>query len=142
VAAASPRAGLAISQEQAIETTTEHARKGGEFMAVLSGCSAFRSATVGAAKHQTQVPLRQVRPALHIFPQPPQLRGSVRTSTHAPPHRLVSGPHTHAPLLQDAPLAQVWPHCPQLAGSICTSVQAPAHTCCAPGQAQRDETQA
>ena len=37
---------------------------------------------------QTQEPLRQVRPALHILPQPPQFRASVPEFTHAPAHKV------------------------------------------------------
>ena len=59
---------------------------------------------------QTHEPLRQVRPEVHILPQPPQFRGSVRTFTQALPQRLVSAPHAQVPLLHDAPPAQARPH--------------------------------
>jgi hypothetical protein len=66
--------------------------------------------SAGLGEVQTHVPLRQVRPELHILPHPPQFRGSLRTFTHALPQRLVSAPHAQVPLLHDAPPAQARPH--------------------------------
>src|SRR5262245_61761733 len=43
------------------------------------------------------VPFVHASPAEHTFPQPPQFRGSVNTSTQTVPHWFVSPPHPHTP---------------------------------------------
>jgi hypothetical protein len=59
--------------------------------------------------------------------QPPQLRGSVSTLTHAPLHRLVSPPQAQTPLLHDEPSGQAFAQPPQLDGSRFVSTQIPPH---------------
>ena len=57
-------------------------------------------------------------PRWHAVPHAPQLKNSLRKSTHCEPHDLF-GPHagTHAPWMQIEPAAQLVPHAPQLFGS-------------------------
>lgn len=80
-----------------------------------------------------QLPFRQASLAPHLVPQPPQLFGSVFTSTHAEPH--LAKPAWHAnpqpPLAHWAmPLAgtlQELPQPPQFSGSVFTSTQLEPH---------------
>src|SRR5262245_32303753 len=53
-----------------------------------------QSETVGLQ----QMPPAQTCPSGHVWLQPPQLRGSDRTSTHTPPHTVPG--QTHVPELQ------------------------------------------
>jgi len=75
--------------------------------------------------YPVHVPFTQNRNAPHALPQPPQLVGSVSTSTHAPLQSFVFEPHTHVPDWQTAPAPHVLPHAPQLVGSIEVSVHSP-----------------
>jgi hypothetical protein len=63
----------------------------------------------------------------HARPQPPQLLGSVRTSTQVPLQSFVSDPQTHRPPWQSAPAPHEWPHDPQFVGSVFVSAQSPLH---------------
>ena len=73
-------------------------------------------------------------PAAQTLPQPPQLRGSVSTSTQASPHLLVSPPQAQLPFRQEAPLPQALPQLPQLAGSVRRSAQPPTWQKVVPGE--------
>jgi hypothetical protein len=62
---------------------------------------------------------------LHAIPQPPQLLGSLFTSTHDMLLQSMSGAPqvaTHLPALHFCPSAQALAHVPQLAGSVCLFV--------------------
>jgi len=67
-------------------------------------------------------------PAAQTLPQPPQLRGSVSTSTQASPHLLVSPPQAQLPFRQEAPLPQALPQLPQLVPSLRSCTQRPLQT--------------
>jgi hypothetical protein len=47
--------------------------------------------------YEPHVPFVQNWNPAHTLPQPPQLAGSVRTSTQLPLQAFVAGPQTHAP---------------------------------------------
>jgi hypothetical protein len=63
----------------------------------------------------------------HALPHPPQLAGSVSTSTHAPPHEFLSGPQTQLPASQIEPPPHGLSQPPQWAGSVFVSVQSAPH---------------
>jgi hypothetical protein len=75
-------------------------------------------------------------------PQALQLFGSVCVLTHVPlqqvkpvAHDWPDVPHWHAPPVQVSPVGQVWPHDPQLAGSVPVLLQVPSqHFCPVPVQ--------
>src|SRR5260221_1639516 len=74
-----------------------------------------------------QVPPTQL-PLAHVWPQVPQLAGSLVVSVHAAPHIIMGGLH---PVVTHWPASQVpvhrWPHDPQLLRSVVGSTQAPPH---------------
>ena len=86
---------------------------------------------------QRQRPLRQVCPAPHASPQPPQFIASVSVLTHASPHgsRSVGQSVTHAPRAHTLPAGQATPQPPQFAESVSTEVQVPAQSTCAAAHA-------
>jgi hypothetical protein len=70
----------------------------------------------------------------HLFPQKPQLLGSVAVSTHCPlQSSLVSG-QAHCPMTHSLPPVQTLPHAPQLLGSLAVSTHVPLHEVCPVGQ--------
>jgi hypothetical protein len=87
--------------------------------------------TVSLGAHTVwQLPATHAAPALHGLPQPPQLAGSTRGSTHFDPHCTVPPPQlvAQAPLEQTCPAAHAAPHVPQLALSFWRLVQEPAQS--------------
>jgi hypothetical protein len=94
---------------------------------------------------QPHVPFTQPCAGWHCFPQPPQFRGSVRTSTHWPPQRFVSLLHEHAPFVQAVEGPHATLQSPQCAGSPARSTQKPVeplpHTVWPGGHVQRLDAQ-
>lgn len=80
------------------------------------------------APHAWHIPTPQLAVVAHTVPHPPQLFGSVFSSTHAVvvpvPHIPWVVGHTHALFTQLAPAPQCRPHPPQLAGSLVVYTQA------------------
>jgi hypothetical protein len=79
---------------------------------------------------QLHAELTQLKPGLHVRPQPPQFWGSVVASTHAPPQGTFPAGQvsTQPPALQILPAPQTIPQPPQFVGSVIVLVQTPAHT--------------
>jgi hypothetical protein len=69
---------------------------------------------------QPQAPFEQTWPAGQIFPQVPQLLGSLAVETQAPPHEVWPEAQVllHRPPVQTDPSAHEMPHRPQCRGSL------------------------
>jgi hypothetical protein len=83
----------------------------------------------GFASHATVVgthrAFEQTVPAAHATPQPPQLRLSLRASTHCPPQSVSVAAQTsrHAPIAHTCPTLHARPHAPQWNVSRCGLTQ-------------------
>jgi hypothetical protein len=73
---------------------------------------------------------------LHWFPQPPQLKSSVCSTTQSFPHGVSFVAHldTHLPCEQSSVVRQGAPHAPQLVASVFRSVQPFVHDVLPVGQ--------
>jgi hypothetical protein len=76
---------------------------------------------------QLHEPLKQLLPAAHATPQPPQFAGSEAVATHDCPQAVSPEVHVAAqcPSEQTWPEGQAVPHAPQFIGSAETSTHAP-----------------
>ena len=76
---------------------------------------------------QLQVPLTQLSPKGHTFPQDPQLRAFVSVFTQALPQRVwpAAQPVVHAPDTHCCVCVQRVPHAPQCVGSVCKFTHCP-----------------
>jgi hypothetical protein len=71
------------------------------------------------------MPSEHTWPAGQTVPQPPQCAGSLRVSTHRPPHSACPAGQAQRPATHEVPPVQVVPHAPQWPLELRRSTQLP-----------------